>query len=123
MEIRTGATGDTTWAGGYTCGGTCSPKIPYVYEDYANGLLYKQADQKKEDGMRAVFEVIVVDPKKGTILVDEKVVAKTEDEAKLKVLMGKQLDLESIDIGVESYGHFVRPKKEVQKVKVVKDDE
>jgi len=79
---------------------------------------------------RTLFAVYVVDPRKnGKILMDGKrVIAVNENQAMLKagvaeVADAEGLDLEQVDVYVDVIGTFIRPRKETQKVKVVKEDE
>ena len=79
---------------------------------------------------RTLFKVYVVDPKKnGKILCDGKlVIAVNENQAMLKAgvadIADKEgLDLEQVDVYVQTIGTFIRPRKDTQRVKVVKEDD
>lgn len=89
--------------------------------------ILKEGGEKKmtSDNMRSVFLVIVVDPKTAKVVVREEIVAKGEDEAKLKAVMGKNIgDLDKMDIGCTCLiKDFIRPRKETQKVTISKEGE
>lgn len=73
--------------------------------------------------MRGLFDVYIVDPENDSVIWEwEGVVAKDEQSAKLKAVSKATLggDVDDYDIIVVKLGS-VRPKKEVQEVKVVKD--
>lgn len=79
---------------------------------------------------RTLFKVYVVDPKKnGKVLLDGKlVIAVNENQAMLKagvadIAEGVGLDLEQVDVYVQTIGTFIRPRKETQRVKITKDEE
>jgi len=102
--------------------------IPSVWIDYNyNGSNKKNKSEVK--GMRSLFKVYVVDPRKAGKLLDEKtVIAETEEQALLKagvasVASDAGLELEQVDTYVEQVAQFIRPRKETQKVKVVAPDE
>lgn len=88
----------------------------------------------KEKGVtlneRTLFKVYVVDPKKnGKILLDGKlVIAVNENQAMLKVGVGdiaanNGLELEQVDVYVQTIGTFIRPRKETQRVKITKEED
>ena len=84
-----------------------------------------ESENKKGEEMRAIFITWVVDPKKCEVLHEIKTIAKDTQEAERKALMGVQLDgdIDNYDIHTEELSDkFIRAKKDVQKVKVVKDD-
>ena len=79
---------------------------------------------------RTLFKVYVVDPRKnGKILLDGKlVIAVNENQAMLKadvakIAEGAGLELEQVDVYVQTIGTFIRPRKETQKVKVTQDED
>ena len=79
---------------------------------------------------RTLFKVYVVDPRKnGKILLDGKlVIAVNENQAMLKagvadVAEKAGRDLDQVDVYVQTIGTFIRPRKETQRVKMVKDEE
>ena len=88
-------------------------------------ILQEGGEKVSTDNMRSVFLVIVVDPKTAKVVVREEVVAKGEDEAKLKAVMGKNIgDLDKMDIGCTCLiKDFIRPRKETQKVTISKEGE
>lgn len=79
--------------------------------------------------MRSLFKVYVVDPRKTGKLLDETtVIAETEEQAILKAGVAQVaekagLELEQVDTLVDNMGTFIRPRKETQRVKMVKDEE
>lgn len=88
-------------------------------------ILKEGGEKMSTDNMRSVFLVIVVDPKTAKVVVREEIVAKGEDEAKLKAVMGKNIgDLDKMDIGCTCLiKDFIRPRKETQKVTISKEGE
>ena len=79
---------------------------------------------------RTLFKVYVVDPRKnGKILCDGKlVIAVNENQAMLKagvagIADAAGLDLEQVDVYVQVIGTFIRPRKETQRVKVIKEED
>ena len=79
---------------------------------------------------RTLFKVYVVDPRKnGKILLDGRlVIAVNENQAMLKagvadIADAAGLDLEQVDVYVDVIGTFIRPRKETQRVKMVKEEE
>lgn len=82
-----------------------------------------------EAKMRSLFKVYVVDPRKtGKLLAETTVIAETEEQAILKAGVAQiaekaGLELEQIDTLVNNMGEFIRPRKETQRVKMVKDEE
>ena len=79
---------------------------------------------------RTLFKVYVVDPRKNAkILLDGKlVIAVNENQAMLKagvadVAEKAGMDLEQVDVYVQTIGTFIRPRKETQRVKITKDEE
>lgn len=78
---------------------------------------------------RSLYKVYVVDPRGAgkVLLKGEKVIATTEAEAQLKAGVGKViadagLDFEQVDIYCEQIAAFIRPRKEIQKVVLSKDN-
>ena len=83
--------------------------------------------EEKEKNMRGLFEVIIIDGETGELqkvdgIIRSLVVAKDEASAKLKIVSKAALvkDLDEYDIIVKRLGD-VRPKREVQEVKIAKD--
>lgn len=81
----------------------------------------------KEDNMRGLFEVIIVDGETGELqkvdgIIRSLVVAKEEASAKLKIVSKAALvkDVDDYDIIVRRLGD-VRPKRQVQEVKLAKE--
>lgn len=79
---------------------------------------------------RTLFKVYVIDPKKnGKILCDGKlVIAVNENQAMLKagvadIADAAGLDLEQVDVYVDTIGTFIRPRKETQRVKITKEED
>lgn len=92
--------------------------------------IIKEKEVTKEVEKRTLFKVYVIDPRKnGEVLMDGKlVIAINENQAMLKVGVAdvadkEGLDLEQVDIYVQTIGTFIRPRKETQKVKITKEDE
>uniref|UniRef100_A0A6M3LXW3 Uncharacterized protein n=1 Tax=viral metagenome TaxID=1070528 RepID=A0A6M3LXW3_9ZZZZ len=103
---------------------------PYVYAPSGTiTLKYNLDNRKEEPRMRGLYNVYVVDPRKQGKLLDTKlVIAETEEQALLKAGVAETaekngLELEQVDTHVEIVDKFIRPRKETQKVKVVKDDD
>ena len=79
------------------------------------------ASEERQEHMgqeRGLYRVITVDPEKGTVEIDELVVANDEVGAKLKVLRDIAGDLDDFDIIVVRLGN-VKPKRRPQEVKIV----
>ena len=95
-------------------------------ESKANTKQVKEGGDVKmaENNRRSVFQVLIVDPKTGTILRDEKVVAVDASRAQMiAVARAGIVDLDKVDIGcVVLVEGFIRPKKETQKVTIEKDE-
>lgn len=79
---------------------------------------------------RSLYRVYVVDPRgSGKVLLEGKpVIAEDEAKATLKAGVaqaadGAGLELEQVDVYAEHIGTFIRPRKETQKVQVVKETE
>ncbi len=115
-----------TWGGSwndYRSGDTYQP-VTIVKEIIKEKVVTKEVEQ------RTLYRVYVVDPRKGgqILLNGEPVIAKNENQAMLKVgiltiaeKVGREI--EDLDVYVEEVGTFIRPKKDTQRVKVVKTDE
>ena len=83
-----------------------------------------QESLEKKVTTRSLWEVFIVDPKTGAVAF-EFVVAKDENAAKIKGFNASEdveNDYEDYDVLARIVGP-VRPKKEVQKVRVVKDED
>ena len=92
--------------------------------------IIKEKEVTKEVEKRTLYKVYVVDPRKGgQILMDGKpVIALNENQAMLKagvadVAEKASLEIEQCDVYVQCIGTFIRPRKDTQRVKVVKTDE
>ena len=92
--------------------------------------IIKEKEVAKEVEKRTLFKVYVVNPKKnGDVLLDGKsVIALNENQAMLKASVAEiaekaGLDLEQVDVYVQPIGTFIRPRKDTQRVKVVKEEE
>lgn len=79
---------------------------------------------------RGLWHVYIVDPRKGgRILLDGKsVIADSEAEAQIKVnivqvIQDAGLEFGQVDIYCELVANFIRPRKDVQKVILAKDEE
>lgn len=91
--------------------------------------IIKEKVVTKEVEQRTLFKVFVVDPRKsGKILSEKAVIAENENQAMLKagvvqVCADNGLELEQADVYCQLIGTFIRPRKDTQRVKVVKTDE
>lgn len=92
--------------------------------------IIKEREVTKMVDKRTLFKVYIVDPKKnGKILLDGKlVIAVNENQAMLKVGVADVaekagLDLEQVDVYVQTIGTFIRPRKETQRVKITKEED
>lgn len=138
------AVASNTTAASYTTDGTSwTPYYPLQTwgdtwydngDDISNGttIIREIVKEKEVTKMqqRTLFAVYVVDPRKnGKVLLDGKrVIAVNENQAMLKagvaeVAEKEGLELEQVDVYVDCIGTFIRPRKETQKVKVVKEDD
>ncbi len=82
--------------------------------------------RKEEPKMRSLFKVYVVDPKgDGKVVIEDTQIAETQEKALLKSIAasGKQVDVDKVDTLVVTLGTFIRPRKETQKVEMVKPEE
>jgi len=108
------------------------PYIPIeLNSDYINDKI-KNIKEEVKTKMRGVYEVTVVDPRKaGKVLMQRiPVIAVSDTDAFLKAGVGKvvadaNLDIEDVDMIAVLIGdeHFIREKKSVNRVKVVKEDD
>lgn len=91
-----------------------------ISNDYPITNYYPQ--EKENPKMRGLFDVYIVDPEIDDVAWSKCIIAKDEQSAKLKVVSSATLtkDIDDYDIIVVKLGN-VRPKKEVQEVKVVKE--
>ena len=117
-------TGSTT-SGTFTTGdGLSYQYLPgrvgdIVYSNYQLVI----PNTKKENIMRGLFIVYIVDYKKSKVLfVSEPLIADNEQKVQMKALQawGGDVDLDDLDILVQRIGN-VRAKKETQEVKILKD--
>ena len=93
------------------------------------GTMIKEREVTKME-QRTLFKVYVVDPRKnGKILLDGKlVIAVNENQAMLKAGVADiadkvGLELEQVDVYVQTIGTFIRPRKETQRVKITKEED
>jgi len=107
-----------------------TPTFDWTYAFYQNQpseSITLTQNPKKGEPMATLFNIIIVS-KDRDILIDTKVVAEDEEEAKFSVdihsiLINKRLKPKDVTILCNSLGE-VKVRKEVQKVKIVdKDDE
>ena len=139
----TNVTNSTTWAGGYADASGDYYVTPWieatpVIESYPmpdQSELERRVREleeklrKEEPRMLSLYKVYVVDPRKLGKLLDETIViAETEEQALLKAGVAQTaekagLELEQVDTLVDQLGAFIRPRKETQRVKMVKEDE
>lgn len=111
-----------------TCSGTLIPygiSSPWEY-DYVNA---DHKEIKKEDKMRSLYDVYVVDPRKqgkviGSVL--GIIIADNQEQALLKANVAKiaedaGLELEQVDVYARIIGDFIRPRKDTQRVKIVRE--
>ena len=95
--------------------------------------IIKEKVVTKEVEMRTLWEIYVVDPRKGgkvlaAFIGKDAVVAINENQAMLKagvaqVASAAGREIEQVDIYVSKVGTFIRPLKETQRVKIAKSDE
>ncbi len=92
--------------------------------------IIKEREVTKEVEKRTLFKVYVVNPKKnGELLLDGKsVIAINENQAMLKAGVAEiaekvGLDLDQVDVYVQAIGTFIRPRKDIQRVKITKEEE
>lgn len=103
------------------------PPIFTVCDEWSHWGKYQE--ERKENKMRSLYRVYVVDPRKqGKLLDMMTVIAESDEKALLKadvvkVAEAAGLELEQVDTFVECVGTFIRPRKETSKVKIVKEDE
>lgn len=90
----------------------------------------KELEVKKMTEKRTLFRVYVIDPRKsGRVLMNgELIIAENENQAMLKAGVSKVAsdagrELEQVDVYVEEIATFIRPRKEIQRVKITKDEE
>jgi len=111
----------------------------YPYQTWVSDWTYWSDDDIKklintrevtQMNQRTLFKVYVVDPRKnGKVLLDGfLVIAVNENQAMLKagvadIADAASLDLEQVDVYVQTIGTFIRPRKETQRVKMVKGEE
>lgn len=80
-----------------------------------------ESENKKEEPMRGLYHVYVVDPESAEIVQDFVTVAKDADAARLKAAkkLPDDVDLDDYDLIVDHVG-AVRAKRQVQEVKIAK---
>jgi len=102
---------------------TVYPSVVTIREIIKEKVVTKEVEQ------RTLYKVFVVDPRKaGKILLEKAVIAENENQAMLKAgvlqaCSGAGLELEQADVYCQLVGTFIRPRKDTQRVKVVKTDE
>ena len=127
-------TAGTVASGTYATWGEQWYQPPYqpVYQPTITQVreIIKEKVVTKEVEKRTLFKVYIVDPRKGgKILMDGKcVVAENENQAMLKanvlqIASDAGMELEQLDIYVDEIGTFIRPRKDTQRVKVVKSED
>ena len=100
-----------------------APSVVTIREIIKEKVVTKEVEQ------RTLFKVFVVDPRKsGKILSEKAVIAENENQAMLKAGVLQTcseagLELEQADVYCQKVGTFIRPRKDTQRVKVVKTDE
>ncbi|MCK4788083.1 MAG: hypothetical protein KAV87_30295 [Desulfobacteraceae bacterium] len=105
------------------------PDYPSYPETITIREIIKEKVVTKEVEQRTLYKVYVVDPRKGgRILTERPVIAENENQAMVKanvldVAVEAGRDLEELDVYVQLIGTFIRPRKDTQRVKVVKTDE
>jgi len=95
--------------------------------------IIKEKVVTKEVSMRTLWEVYVVDPRKGgkvlaACIGKDAIVAENENQAMLKAGVAQVAaeagrEIEQVDVYVSKVGTFIRPLKETQRVKIAKSDE
>ena len=135
-----GSTTTATWGDGtywvtpwYNGGATISPlpeQKSINLEELERKVEELEKKLAKEGGkMRSLYKVYVVDPRKlGKLLDETTVIAETEEQALLKAGVAQTaqkagLELEQVDTFVDELGQFIRPRKETQRVKMVKEED
>lgn len=112
----------TPWQPNANPGYDYQPGYP-GYNQLLDSYLKKPEVQRKENDMRGLFEVFIVDPKADSIVFSIKLVAKDKASAELKAVAKWTFsgDVDDFDIVTVRLGD-IRPKKETQKVQVVKGE-
>lgn len=118
LYVYTGTGNDISgnWTVGVDAAKDHEATVAYTY--------YGFGDKPERSNMRALYRIIVVNPKTEAISGPYFVVAKDESGALLKADLPQNVraNSEDYDILIECVGG-VRAKKDVQKVKVVKEDD
>ena len=106
---------------------------PIAFDMQKVQTIIKEKEVTKEVEKRTLWEVYVVDPRKGGKVLaaftgKDAVIAQNENQAMLKVNVLKvaddnNLELEQVDVYCRAIGTFVRPRKETQRVKMVDKEE
>ena len=136
METRYYEDGTLVWDGTIT---NANPQGYYIRTSAwdptsdcnLSGRMFSEVNKLEKGGlkMRSLYKVYVVDPRKlGTLLGEKTVIAETEEQALLKagvvgIAEKAGLELEQVDTQVWCLGTFIRPRKETQRVKMVKDED
>ena len=120
-EYATGITANFTTAteisNGYVY--VVNPVSLYDYEGYDEMGNPKNIIKEDKD-MMGLYEVYVVDTKKGKLLIHNDIVAKNEDKAKLRVAMGHGTDIpDDVEFFVHCIGTWESRKP--KEVKIVKE--
>jgi len=86
-----------------------------------NGDLTVSGQIKEVKNMMGLYDVYVVDTKKGKVIIHNEVVAKDEDKARIRVAIGHTIDLvpDSIEFFVRCIGTW--EDKKPREVKIVKE--
>ena len=95
--------------------------------------IIKEKVVTKEVQMRTLWEVYVVDPRKGgkvlaAFIGKDAIVAENENQAMLKagiaqIAINAGREIEQLDVYTSKVGTFIRPLKETQRVKIAKHDD
>ena len=128
-DISCGGTTTPTWGSTSTITWAYAPQTASTtYLNYWVGV--DKGKENKEDGMRAIYTVYVVDPRKsGTVILQEQVIAEDSEKAKLKANVAGAvrkagLDFDDVDIYCDDTTcSFIRAKKTTQRVKEVKEED
>ncbi len=91
---------------------------------------YTNTKKEEKTRMRGIFTTYIVDPKQEKVLAKVQTIGENAQEAERKALMSpevaalKIIDISKVDIYTDDTTDlFIRPKKDVQKVKIAKEDE
>jgi hypothetical protein len=103
------------------------PQYPQIQTQTIIREIIKEREVTKEVEKRSLFKVYLVDPRKnGKIIIDGKaVIAINENQAMLKaglaeIAAKEDRELEDFDVYVQLIGTFIRPRTDIQRVKIEK---